>query len=166
MYNVEITSEVLEVTAETIEGTTQEHVSFRLRVNSLLDGNLQQNDAENMRLIEQVYTPNEDLEVDGRQSRTFMDRRRSSVFSVADLNIQYPESTIISGKIFCDLFPFHVVFDKDLVIKQCGIKLQKMAGRNLKFYIELACKLIVYPRRASPAVSASVAAAAANAGQL
>ena len=134
MYNVEITSEVLEVTAETIEGTTQEHVSFRLRVNSLLDGNLQQNDAENMRLIEQVYTPTEDLEVDGRQSRTFMDQRRSSVFSVADLNIQYPESTIISGKIFCDLFPFHVVFDKDLVIKQCGIKLQKMAGRNLKFY--------------------------------
>ena len=114
-----------------------------------------------MRLIEQVYTPTEDLEVDGRQSRTFMDRRRSSVFSVADLNIEYPESTIISGKIFCDLFPFHVVFDKDLVIKQCGIKLQKMAGRNLKFYIRHAYNLRIYPHRES----AAAAAAVANAGE-
>ena len=107
-------------------------MSFRLRVHPILDGSLTQNDAPNLRLNDQVYTPTEDLEEDERRPRTLVDRRRSSVFSVADLNIQYPESTIISGKIFCDLFPFHVVFDKDLIIKQCGIKLQKMAGRNLE----------------------------------
>ena len=120
----------MEVTAETIEGTTQEHVSFRLRVHPILDGSLTQNETPSLRLIDQVYTPTEELDEDERQARTLMDRRRSSVFSVADLNIQYPESTIISGKISCDLFPFHVVFDKDLIIKQCGIKLQKMAGKT------------------------------------
>ena len=131
LYNVTITSEVLEVTVETIEGTTQEHVSFRLRVHPILDESLTRSNSPDTRLIDQMYTPTEDSERD-EKPRTFMDRRRSSVFSVADMNIEYPESTIISGKIFCDLFPFHVVFDKDLIIKQCGIKLQKMAGRNLE----------------------------------
>ena len=42
--------------------------------------------------------------------------------------VTYPDSTIIDGKVFCELFPFHVVFDRELVIKQCGSKLQRMSG--------------------------------------
>ncbi len=50
--------------------------------------------------------------------------------------VTYPDSTIIDGKVLCDLFPFHVVFDRQLVIKQCGSKLQKMSGeQSLVFWL-------------------------------
>jgi len=41
--------------------------------------------------------------------------------------IALPEETIITAEVFCNLFPFHIVFDMDLVIKQCGVNIQKMA---------------------------------------
>ena len=126
LYNVEITSEVLEVTAETIEGVTQDHVTFRLRAQDLTT---ESSDALNEKI--QVDSKKQsEIELDGKESRLLLRRRGLvSVENLYDLNLSYPESTIINGKIFCDLFPFHVVFDKDLIIKQCGTKLQKMSGK-------------------------------------
>ena len=120
---MEITSEVLEVTAETIEGVSQDHVTFRLRSKPIMD--LTDNGVLD---IEKPNGSQFNL-MDGKQSRLSMRKRSiAGMENLNDLNIDYPESTIINGKLFCDLFPFHVVFDKDLIIKQCGTKLQKMAG--------------------------------------
>ena len=44
-----------------------------------------------------------------------------------DNKIALPEETIITAELFCNLFPFHIVFDMDLIIKQCGVNIQKMA---------------------------------------
>ena len=128
---MEITSEVLEVTAETIEGITQDHVTFRLRVQDITDLTTESSDALN-EVHSKKQSEIDSNKFDGRESRLLL-RRRSfiSVENLYDLNICYPESTIINGKIFCDLFPFHVVFDKDLIIKQCGTKLQKMTGKYI-----------------------------------
>lgn len=35
-------------------------------------------------------------------------------------------SALIGPQVFCNLFPFHVVFDDQLVIRQCGANIQKL----------------------------------------
>ena len=40
---------------------------------------------------------------------------------------------MITPKVFCELFPFHIVFNSDLLIQQCGTNLQKM--RPLDLYV-------------------------------
>ena len=42
-----------------------------------------------------------------------------------DFNLSYPESSYISPRNFCTVFPYHVIFDSNLLIKQCGVQLQK-----------------------------------------
>ncbi|XP_042190318.1 guanylate cyclase soluble subunit beta-2-like [Callorhinchus milii] len=37
----------------------------------------------------------------------------------------YPENLWIDTKAFCNTFPFHIVFDKELKVKQAGINIQK-----------------------------------------
>ncbi|XP_051870402.1 guanylate cyclase soluble subunit beta-2-like [Pristis pectinata] len=37
----------------------------------------------------------------------------------------YPERLWIDNKAFCDAFPFHIVFDKELKVKQAGVNIQK-----------------------------------------
>ena len=38
----------------------------------------------------------------------------------------FPDQTIINAELFCDIFPFHVLFDHNLVVKQCGFKVSFM----------------------------------------
>ena len=35
-------------------------------------------------------------------------------------------SSLVSHKDFCDIFPFHIVFDKDMIIRQSGSKIKTM----------------------------------------
>ncbi|XP_036401399.1 guanylate cyclase soluble subunit beta-2 [Megalops cyprinoides] len=37
----------------------------------------------------------------------------------------YPEKLWIEERAFCNVFPFHIVFDKDLKVKQTGVNIQK-----------------------------------------
>ncbi|XP_078515007.1 guanylate cyclase soluble subunit beta-2-like [Lissotriton helveticus] len=37
----------------------------------------------------------------------------------------YPEQLWVEEKVFCDVFPFHIVFDKSLRVKQAGVNIQK-----------------------------------------
>ena len=37
-----------------------------------------------------------------------------------------PEKVLIDGATFCESHPYHVLFDKNMVIKHCGAKLQEM----------------------------------------
>ena len=41
-----------------------------------------------------------------------------------DITLTYPPSTIVGAKDFCNIFPFHVAFNKNLELVQCGTKVQ------------------------------------------
>lgn len=43
-----------------------------------------------------------------------------------------PKKPIIHTDAFCLLFPYHVIFNKDLEIQQCGAKLHQLALKNIK----------------------------------
>ncbi|XP_006824413.2 guanylate cyclase soluble subunit beta-2-like [Saccoglossus kowalevskii] len=45
----------------------------------------------------------------------------------------YPPKFLMNAQTFCDNFPFHIVFDKDLKIKQSGIHIQKVMPRLRNF---------------------------------
>ncbi len=37
-----------------------------------------------------------------------------------------PEKVLVDGQTFCGSFPYHVLFDKNMVIRHCGLKLQEL----------------------------------------
>lgn len=47
------------------------------------------------------------------------------------------KKSIVSCRNFCQLFPFHVLFDGDLIIKQLGVNLFKLSRRR----VEAGCRL-------------------------
>ncbi|XP_077987635.1 guanylate cyclase soluble subunit beta-2-like [Glandiceps talaboti] len=49
----------------------------------------------------------------------------------------YPNKFWLNQKIFCDNFPFHIVFDKDLRVKQSGIHIQRVVPRLRNFDAKL-----------------------------
>ena len=42
----------------------------------------------------------------------------------SDITLAVPSHTIVGAKDFCNIFPFHVAFNKDLELVQCGAKVQ------------------------------------------
>ena len=40
----------------------------------------------------------------------------------------FPKKPLVTPETFCNLFPFHMLFDRDLVISQCGVAVQRMFG--------------------------------------
>lgn len=100
-YDVRLETEILEVAEEDLDGASHAHVTFRVT----------------------EAGPCEDVE-DISFSRT----RRSSASSFALLKPVVPQKPIIDVSCFCEIFPFHIVVDRSMVIRQCGLKLQKMVG--------------------------------------
>ena len=47
-------------------------------------------------------------------------------------NFTYPDRPLVSPKQFCKLFPFHMLFDRNLVILQCGTAVQRMYGVDIE----------------------------------
>ena len=54
--------------------------------------------------------------------------RPKSVTGIEKPKLFLPTKTVIDTEMFCNLFPFHVVFDQNLEIIQYGIKMQTMSG--------------------------------------
>ena len=79
-----------------LDGKVQDHVTFRCRVK----------DKES--------STGKDTEQKGTLAKT----KQEKGF--------IPDETVISAKTFCHLFPFHIVFDDQLIIKQCGLNVQRM----------------------------------------
>ncbi|KAI0229136.1 Guanylate cyclase soluble subunit beta-2 [Lamellibrachia satsuma] len=46
----------------------------------------------------------------------------------SDITLTVPSHTIVGAKDFCNIFPFHVAFNKDLELVQCGAKVQTMTN--------------------------------------
>ena len=41
-----------------------------------------------------------------------------------------PKKPVLDSYTMCKLFPYHVIFDNNLIIRQCGVKIQSMASIN------------------------------------
>ena len=52
--------------------------------------------------------------------------------------------SLISPKIFCNLFPYHILFDDKMRIKQCGVTIQKMSHYKVNPGNDIRYKLIDY----------------------
>ena len=52
--------------------------------------------------------------------------------------------SLISPKIFCNLFPYHILFDDEMRIKQCGVTIQKMSHYKVNPGNVIRHKLIDY----------------------
>ncbi|KAK7488571.1 hypothetical protein BaRGS_00020188, partial [Batillaria attramentaria] len=53
----------------------------------------------------------------------------------------------LSGELFCETFPYHVIFDENLTIHQCGDNLERMLGVDLEDHPRMPdAFLVIYPR--------------------
>jgi guanylate cyclase soluble subunit beta len=63
----------------------------------------------------------DDMPSSDHQLGISLEKKRSSRTQTSELKYCLPDEPLISAEKFCEIFPFHMVFDKNLVIKQCGI---------------------------------------------
>ncbi|XP_070193840.1 guanylate cyclase soluble subunit beta-2-like [Littorina saxatilis] len=49
----------------------------------------------------------------------------------AEPELQKKKKITLSGDLFCDTFSYHIIFDEDLVIQQCGETLKRMIGFDI-----------------------------------
>ena len=52
--------------------------------------------------------------------------------AIRELNPSYPSDFQLSAEHFCNAFPYHLVFDSDLVIRQSGQMIQQFRERGLE----------------------------------
>ena len=96
--------EVLGVTAKELgDGTFDSHVTFEV---TIFDES-----------VSVVKPCSSDIPVDDIATR--------SVVTSLQLYPDY-KTALIGPQVFCNLFPFHVVFDEELTIRQCGANIQKL----------------------------------------
>ncbi|XP_069031344.1 guanylate cyclase soluble subunit beta-2 isoform X2 [Embiotoca jacksoni] len=59
----------------------------------------------------------------------------------------YPEELWMEKEVFCHAFPFHIVFDEDLTVRQTGVKIQKFVpGLQAKGATLDQCFTIIHPQ--------------------
>ena len=78
---------------------------------TMLDGQQKQHTTFRVEIID--HTP-------GRAENTALtDAPNQPLSAFSDLK------SFLTPKMFCDVFPFHVVFDRNLIIQQCGVNIKK-----------------------------------------
>ena len=101
---------VLDVTAKELgDGTFDSHVTFEV---TILD---------------------ESISV-AKPCSSVVDVATRSVVTSPQLLPDY-HSALIGPQVFCNLFPFHVVFDEELTIRQCGANIQKLHPDRCAFVL-------------------------------
>lgn len=59
----------------------------------------------------------------------------------------FPKQSIIQAKHFCSIFPYHLVFDRDFEIKQCGTMIQVLLKLKLEKGTQMTSLFkLSYPR--------------------
>ncbi|XP_064606184.1 guanylate cyclase soluble subunit beta-2-like [Liolophura sinensis] len=103
LFNTNAILEVINISSQQLtEKDVQEHVSFKV---TLVDKN--KNTSKSAKV---VYQHSGEMKVYSRDAFT----------------PTIPSNLQISAKNFCLVFPYHVIFDKDLSVKQSGIMIQKL----------------------------------------
>ncbi|XP_059821989.1 guanylate cyclase soluble subunit beta-2-like [Hypanus sabinus] len=139
-FETEVEMEILNRSEEEECTEEKEHVIFLVvqkkcsrRRRERLEGNSQSTGKED---IEKHLINHASSHRSGR--RTYWDIVRSVVkLGYGNLLYSfepvYPEKLWIDNKAFCDAFPFHIVFDKELRVKQAGVNIQKyVPGLQMK----------------------------------
>ncbi|XP_060767525.1 guanylate cyclase soluble subunit beta-2 [Neoarius graeffei] len=75
-------------------------------------------------LMTQTSEGTQTKEDDGREQREVKEMVTSDIILHSFCPI-YPKRLWIDEKAFCNAFPFHIVFDQDLTVKQTGVNIQK-----------------------------------------
>ncbi|KAK2185784.1 hypothetical protein NP493_222g01034 [Ridgeia piscesae] len=102
IYDLDVKAEVVEINKAEAAQETYEHVTFRF------------------------FTKTRKQET-GAKSPTSA-KPAISAGGATDISLTYPPSTIVGAKDFCNIFPFHVAFNKNLELVQCGAKVQTMTN--------------------------------------
>ena len=98
IYDLDVDAEVIEINKNENGNETSEHVTFRFFTRK--------------RTLADVPTP------------TSEPPPVESLAPTCDVTLMFPPRTIVLAKDFCNIFPFHVAFNKDLALVQCGTKVQ------------------------------------------
>ena len=119
LFKSEISFEVLDKSVvNMLDGHTQHHVTFRV---DIVDGD--------------VKSPIASAALDDNSSCQLTEQQQQQPPQLQPLTTLYKEGAtpLISPQLFCQLFPFHIVFNSELVIQQCGMNLQKL--RPMELYV-------------------------------
>ena len=101
------------------DGNEQDHVTFRVHVISH-DVTIRNHD---------VTTRNHDVTIENGSTQLVKKISDASLGPPPILRNRCPSlasENLVSSDEFCALFPFHIIFDKSLTIKQCGDNVQKV----------------------------------------
>ena len=99
LFNADVTCDVIDQSTEPmLDGNIHHHVTFRVTI-------IEQSAAT----IAKTSTGNETQTQD-----------------VSCVPLLMDTETFITPSQFCELFPFHIIFDRTLTIKQCGLNIYKI----------------------------------------
>ena len=73
----------------------------------------------------------------GKELDISLAEKKSSRTRSSDLVYCVSKESLISSENFCQIFPFHVLFDDRLVIRQCGINIFRWSGVSMTKNINL-----------------------------
>ncbi|XP_070552152.1 guanylate cyclase soluble subunit beta-2-like [Ptychodera flava] len=127
IFDVVVEMEITDWRCE-IEGGKKEHTTFLVKIK---DGSVE-DDADivpSMRTDFTMYMTECPLRRLSRVSlmthgSTSSVNKNQPLYQKEELNC--PEKVMVDPQTFCKCFPYHVVFDGNLVIRQCGAKLQRL----------------------------------------
>lgn len=127
LFKSEITFDILDQSKETmLDGNSQYHVTFRVHI------------------IKQAVT------TEAPADNSIVRPPAITVIPAPQPHSLFTEgAAFITPKLFCEIFPFHIVFDSQLVIKQYGMNIQKMrpndyVGRKLSDLFQLTRPMIPF----------------------
>ena len=104
LYNLDVESEVIDIEEISLKaGKVQEHVTFKVMLN---DKPSSGRDTDSKSELGQAALNND--------------------APVVPFNPCFPDKVNITPEAFCQVFPYHILFDKDLIIKQTGVKIQQL----------------------------------------
>ncbi|XP_017314218.1 guanylate cyclase soluble subunit beta-2 isoform X2 [Ictalurus punctatus] len=127
-FGSKVTMSILEQPEEAERTGKREHVIFLMTQTS-----------------ERIKDETQAKEDDGREQREVVDMVESESILHAFCP-SYPKRLWIDERSFCNAFPFHIVFDQDLIVKQTGVNIQKFVPGLQQAGIRLdECFSVVHP---------------------
>ena len=124
IYNVKVTPEVLEIN-KLKTGLIKEHVIFLLHIHE-----------EEMKSWKQQEVTSSEEVTNLSNTSVKHDRKVSKYFKTGSDSVKNRKVSILSAHMlidvetFCDIFPYHVLFNSSLQILQAGYKLQILSGKH------------------------------------
>ncbi|XP_066478634.1 LOW QUALITY PROTEIN: guanylate cyclase soluble subunit beta-2-like [Tiliqua scincoides] len=157
-FNSEVTLEILHQNVEEERTGKKEHVVFSISEKNeeakSKEGNSERGDfqwdKEVLKLVLLLMELNYSMQIKCANSKK--DSSLSLSLSLignlfCTIEPLVPERFWVDGKTFCSTFPFHVVFDETLKIKQMGVNIQKFVPGLQKLGTRLdECFAIVHPQ--------------------